>query len=487
MKNRIIALALCAGMLLLGGCASHDEAGAGSGDANEANGGQAVNSPSTTEQAQPEDTRTSFEKLFDDGPLLVQDPDGYGWGYIDATGNYVIEPKFNLAYDFQENGLALVNDLETKMWGYINTSGEYVIEPQFSDATQFDENGYASVVVAQTKCGGIINESGEYVIEPEHYGGIGSFSEGFVVAGSSGYQYYLNEAGEVQFSLNFQEAYDFVDGWAVVNHRGFLGYISTEGEHRIFSDVKDVFGFNNGRAFVQLANGKYKLIDENLEYVTDTEFDDVPMSNSLGGGKGAARWYDGICFVGMETQLTDGSTMTCYYAINTDGEIIFPTDNKHIRSIDQFREGYATALDADTTKWGIIDRNGNWTVSPQYETIAIPVNGVYLVGNMSTSDYKYIDSDGNVVLDSVNPNVVFSGAYRDILQVRLRDSDYDTVNQHYSFVDHDGNFITDLMFEDAMSFSLDSSYAKVKYNGLWGFIDGEGNWLIEPQFQSIGR
>ena len=64
MKNRIIALALCAGMLLLGGCASHDEAGAGSGDANEANGGQAVNSPSTTEQAQPEDTRTSFCLLY---------------------------------------------------------------------------------------------------------------------------------------------------------------------------------------------------------------------------------------------------------------------------------------------------------------------------------------------------------------------------------------------------------------------------------------
>ena len=179
--------------------------------------------------------------------------------------------------------------------------------------------------------------------------------------------------------------------------------------------------------------------------------------------------------------------MICYYAINTDGEIIFPTDNRHIRSIDQFREGYATALDAETTKWGIIDRNGNWTVSPQYETIAIPVNGVYLVGNMSTSDYKYIDPDGNVVLDSVNPDVVFSGAYRDILQVRLRDSDYGTVNQHYSFVDYDGNFITDLMFENAMSFSLDSSYAKVKYNGLWGIIDGEGNWLIEPQFQSIGR
>ena len=76
MSKRIIALVLCAGMLLLGGCASHDEAGAGSGDASETNGGQAVNSPSTTEQAQPADTRTSFEKLFDEGPLPGQDPDG---------------------------------------------------------------------------------------------------------------------------------------------------------------------------------------------------------------------------------------------------------------------------------------------------------------------------------------------------------------------------------------------------------------------------
>ena len=100
MKNRIIALVLCAGMLLLGGCASHDEAGAGSGDASETNGGQAVNSPSTTEQTQPsEDTRTSFEKLFDDGPLLVQNADEL-WGYIDSTGKYVIEPQFTSAYEF---------------------------------------------------------------------------------------------------------------------------------------------------------------------------------------------------------------------------------------------------------------------------------------------------------------------------------------------------------------------------------------------------
>lgn len=75
MRNRIIALALCAVMLLLGGCASDGAAGTSGGTTN--NNGQESNSPSASGQVAA-DTRTSFEKLFDDGPLLVQDPDGYG-------------------------------------------------------------------------------------------------------------------------------------------------------------------------------------------------------------------------------------------------------------------------------------------------------------------------------------------------------------------------------------------------------------------------
>ena len=55
----------------------------------------------------------------------------------------------------------------------------------------------------------------------------------------------------------------------------------------------------------------------------------------------------------------------------------------------------------------------------------------------------------------------------------------------YSYVDHDGNPITDLTFTMARDFSKDSSYARAAVDGLWGIIDGEGNWLIEPKFQSF--
>jgi len=49
------------------------------------------------------------------------------YGYIDKTGNYVIEPKFYGAESFSE-GLALVYE-KNKGEGFIDKTGEYVIWP----------------------------------------------------------------------------------------------------------------------------------------------------------------------------------------------------------------------------------------------------------------------------------------------------------------------------------------------------------------------
>jgi hypothetical protein len=47
----------------------------------------------------------------------------------------VIKPWFDRAGDFGDNGLAAVK-LDGK-WGYINETGDFVIEPQFDDADSF--------------------------------------------------------------------------------------------------------------------------------------------------------------------------------------------------------------------------------------------------------------------------------------------------------------------------------------------------------------
>ena len=59
---------------------------------------------------------------------------GGKWGFIDAKGQYVINPQFDNAGDFSE-GLAAVEIGDR--WGFIDTKGQYIVKPQFDSAGPF--------------------------------------------------------------------------------------------------------------------------------------------------------------------------------------------------------------------------------------------------------------------------------------------------------------------------------------------------------------
>ena len=69
---------------------------------------------------------------------------GGKYGYINPTGEFVINPQFGNAGRFSE-GLAHVDiGVFGYKWGYINKAGERVIKPQFYRAESFSE-GLAAV------------------------------------------------------------------------------------------------------------------------------------------------------------------------------------------------------------------------------------------------------------------------------------------------------------------------------------------------------
>ncbi|MDR1976811.1 MAG: WG repeat-containing protein [Campylobacteraceae bacterium] len=57
-------------------------------------------------------------------PFFVE---GWGWGYIDEEGDFVIEPRFQKAYDFK-CGSALVRMANEKL-KFINQKGEFIADP----------------------------------------------------------------------------------------------------------------------------------------------------------------------------------------------------------------------------------------------------------------------------------------------------------------------------------------------------------------------
>jgi hypothetical protein len=63
--------------------------------------------------------------------------------FIGADGQFMIEPRFDLAREFSE-GLAAVRVDDS--WGFIDTDGEFVIEPRYQYADSFSENRAAVAI-----------------------------------------------------------------------------------------------------------------------------------------------------------------------------------------------------------------------------------------------------------------------------------------------------------------------------------------------------
>ena len=108
---------------------------------------------------------------------------GDRWGYINKTGQIVIEPKFQAAQSFSE-GLAAVAQAEG--WSYINPSGAIAIAGPFSGVVRPASAFSGNFAIARTgNTAGIIDKTGRFVVAPE-FADIVQLSEGFALANYAG-------------------------------------------------------------------------------------------------------------------------------------------------------------------------------------------------------------------------------------------------------------------------------------------------------------
>ena len=193
--------------------------------------------------------------------------EGFKRGYIDRTDTVVIEPRFQAVRQFSE-GRAAVRD--GHKWGYVDRTGRYVVEPRFDDAKPFSE-GLACVNVggepdylhgySYSKGGkwGYVDATGKLAIEP-HFDSAGDFSEGFA--------WVVNDSGRSKGSGFIDKKGRFVLGYLA----GQTGYTS----YRPFSDrlaavqVGDDWGFidTTGTMVVEPRFGNADAFSEGLARIS---------------------------------------------------------------------------------------------------------------------------------------------------------------------------------------------------------------------------
>ncbi len=352
----------------------------------------------------------------------------YRYGYIDATGNIVIEPEYDYAEKFSE-GLACVgykmkkeevdeeivqrqsskkdlldlfpsfeNDDYVSLYGFINKQGYMVIEPKFDEAEDFSE-GLAMVIVEGKN--GYIEKSGKYQIRPQYNYSSVFFSEGFAVVRKEDKSFFINKNGDSVFTEKYEYAKPFTESLAAVEKNGKWGYINHQGQMIIEPSFDRVQSFSEGLAPVQV-NGKWGFIDQNGVIHIDSQYEYATgFSDGLAAVAINSKWgiYDkwgcidktGAYIIepdfyfpprfygqyGYVVYCTGwGYRTKCMSKwIDRSGKVI---TKPYFDQVYRFSEGLAPVQ--VNGKWGFIDQNGTIVIEPQFDSAGMFSEGLCVIG-----------------------------------------------------------------------------------------------------------
>ena len=273
----------------------------------------------------------------------------FQFGYINLEGEYIIEPRFNFASEFDDNGIAIVyienNGIAYDLlWGYIDGNGSYILEPQYTYATPFYQ-GVAYVEQNERKF--FINLKGEQVLEEAKFDKAGGFSDGIAPIQVDGKWGFINMQGEIVVEPQFEE----------------IGCIS-EGKVTVKQSSDDLWG----------------VIDTAGNWLVEPKFVSV-SERGYHEGLLAARLYLG------------GNDWSLWGYFDESGNCVIDTQ---FSFANDFHEGLAAARrDLNTDELnplGYIDKTGDWIIEPQFIRADWFSNGIGVV--LEDTGMGYVTKEG---------------------------------------------------------------------------------------------
>ena len=305
-----------------------------------------------------------------------------------------------------------------KDFQYIDQDGKIVINPQFSEASLFRE-GLALVKSNGDKpLWGFISEDGKFVI-PANYKSATVFSEGLAwVVSENSAPTAITEKGEIKITLQDCDSVKIFKGgmasFSVSDSIGAKwGFVDKEGKVKINPQFSETGAYSNGKCAVKNSEGKWGYIDVEGKIIVSYQFDKAK----------------------------------------------------------DFEDGHAVV--SASSKYGVIDEAGKYSINPQYGDIKADGN-IFLF--KQDGKWGWCDNTGKIV---INPQ--FTDAYpflgSDLAAVKSGDK--------YAYIDKDGKIVITPQFDEAFPFN--GKLAMVKATQKIGFIDNQGKYVVNPQFDNYSE
>ncbi|MCT4541943.1 MAG: WG repeat-containing protein [Vallitalea sp.] len=390
----------------------------------------------------------------------------WNYGYINKSGDWKIQPKYNIANDFHEGfaGVGIKKDKDSNIkYGYIKKDGTYLVYPKYNYISDYS-NGYAIVGIGEGHDAkyGVIDKSGKIVIDIKY----NMVRNDYLRYGIIRYQNKNNLYGMFIPKLNkkIQAKYNNIYGSEkyiitskIVNGKEKIGlFFKDNGKiiEPIFEDIHcmneyifDKYGVGytiNRKGIIVEKDGKFGILDLSGNYIVDIKYDEIETirTNSLIGK------------INGKKQI-----------LKLDGTLLINENYDDVR-VFNWRSDYIVTSNG---KKGILKKNGDYLVTPKYDKIC----------NFDKNGYAKVICNGKEGIININGEVVldtFYNIYTDIYsQTRVKIIDADGIETSI-FADKKKPQPIIRVIRDGKLYYLNSDYSdiEIKANSAIGDVASIG-------------
>lgn len=341
------------------------------------------------DRAKKKETVSEENKAEDTKPKVLEPSEPGRGGYIDKSGTWVIEPIYKDVFEFSE-GLARViipGEFNAKKYDntcFLDKTGQVVINTGYPTARDFHE-GLAAVnneFYIDTK-----GERASFIDKiPYEILKAYSFHEGVAVVGCN-----INEElkfgvidkdGNILIPFEYHEISDCSEGIVVcTTHFRHLGpsydeniIRSIDGHYVGKRKYFKAFSFREGLCRISEAN-LYGFIDKEEKYVIP------PFLYN------ARSFSEGLAAVQKKYS---------WNFINKENKTVIRLD---LKDVWDFHNGFATVKPFDPPLWGLIDKEGNYVIEPQYDELGDVSEG--LLAFRKGERWGFLDTTGKVIIEPI--------------------------------------------------------------------------------------
>ncbi|GAA0116134.1 WG repeat-containing protein [Clostridium senegalense] len=350
-------------------------------------------------------TKEKLESLSDTPLTFIDNISTFSsngkYGYINADGNVLIEPKFENALYFNSCNLASVK-LNNK-WGVINKSGDFIVEPKYeeivynesSDYDFKDKSNSSTFLIKLNNKWGLLDSYGKELLEPTFNYATPLNNETFAISENSSMWALADTKGTILSDFKYNSLHSISDKFTCAQIKEKNTIVNLNGLEVLKPEYNSVYFFNNN--FIIEKDGKTGYISNDGKEILPIKYDELNSSPEFLLPEN----YDTTIeeFYSSYIELYNQQLNNYIYikldnkfgVCNKDGKIIIEPKYSRIKYLNK---NYLAVLEDNL--WGILDINGNVIITPKFNDIG--KFNADLVPVKVDNHWRYVDLKDNFVI-----------------------------------------------------------------------------------------